>query len=249
LELAAGRSLDMDRFAVIADVHGNRWALTAVLEDIARRGIREIVNAGDHLFGPLDPAGTAVILIRLDFPSVAGNQDRELIDGSFVETRLNAGHREWLASLPMRLELPDGILLFHGTPGHDDVYLLESVLSDGAVSLATDDEISARLGEVPHKLLLCGHTHIPRTVESGGRMIVNPGSVGLQAYADGLPVPHVMETGSPQARYAVVERSETGWRVEHVAIDYDVESAAQAAEHNGRPDWAFRLRTGRAIQP
>ena len=105
----------MEPFAVIADVHGNRWALAAVLEDIARRGIREIVNAGDHLFGPLDPAGTADILMRLDLPSVAGNQDRELIDGSFVETRLNAGHREWLRSLPLRLDLPGGILLFHFT--------------------------------------------------------------------------------------------------------------------------------------
>ena len=136
----------MERFAVIADVHGNRWALEAVLEDIARRGIREIVNAGDHLFGPLDPAGTADILMRLDLPGVAGNQDRELIDGSFVETRLNAAHREWLVTLPRLLELPGGILLFHGTPEHDNVYLLESVRSGGDVSLATDGEISARLG-------------------------------------------------------------------------------------------------------
>lgn len=239
----------MDRFAVIADVHGNRWALAAVLEDIARRGIREIVNAGDHLFGPLDPVGTAVILMRLDFPSVSGNQDRELIHGSFVETRLNAGHREWLAGLPLRLELPGGILLFHGTPERDDVYLLESVRSGGEVSLAAEAEIAARLGGVSQKLLLCGHTHIPRTVESGGRLIVNPGSVGLQAYSDDLPVPHVMETGSPLARYALVERSETGWRVEHIAIGYDVESAALRAERNGRPDWAWRLRTGRAFGP
>jgi predicted phosphodiesterase len=187
----------MERFAVIADVHGNRRALAAVLEDIARRGIRETVNAGDHLFGPLDPAGTADILMRLDLPSVAGNQDRELIDGSFVEPRLNPTHRKWLANLPLRVELPDGILLFHGTPEHDNVYLLESVRSGGAVSLATDAEISARLGVVSHKLFLCGHTHVPRTVELGGRLIVNPGSVGLQAYADNAPVPHVMETGSP----------------------------------------------------
>lgn len=237
----------MDRFAVIADVHGNRWALEAVLEDIARRGIREIVNAGDHLFGPLDPAGTADILMRLDFPSVAGNQDRELIDGSFVEPRLNARHREWLQGLPPRRELPPDTLLFHGTPERDNTYLLESVGDGGTVSLATDAEIAARVGPVSLDLLLCGHTHIPRAVESGGRLIVNPGSVGLQAYADDSPVPHVMETGSPLARYAVVERSETGWRVEHLAVDYDVESAAQSAELNGRSDWAFRLRTGRAF--
>jgi len=237
----------MQRFAVIADVHGNRWALEAVLEDIARRGIREIVNAGDHLFGPLDPGGTADILMRLDLPSVAGNQDRELIDGSFFETRLNAGHREWPGSLPLRLELSDDILLFHGTPEYDDVYLLESVRSGGVVSLATDGEITARLGGVSQRLLLCGHTHIPRAVESDGRLIVNPGSVGLQAYSDDTPMPHVMETGSPLARYATVELRETGWCVEHIAVEYDFESAARVAEGNGRSDWAWRLRTGRAV--
>ena len=48
--------------AVIADIHGNRWALEAVLQDIDRRGIQQIVNLGDHLTGPLDPAGTAEFL-------------------------------------------------------------------------------------------------------------------------------------------------------------------------------------------
>jgi putative phosphoesterase len=235
----------MTRFAVIADVHGNGWALEAVLEDIARRGIREIVNAGDHLFGPLDPAGTADLLMSLDLPSVAGNQDRELIDEPGSD--LSARHREWLAALPATLELPGGILLFHGTPVRDDVYLLETVQAGGAVSVATTEEITERLGTVSQTLLLCGHTHIPRTVEMGARLIVNPGSVGLQAYADDFPVPHVMETGSPHARYAILEQRESGWRVEQVAIDYDRESAARAAEGNGRPDWAWRLRTGRAV--
>jgi predicted phosphodiesterase len=39
--------------AVIADVHGNALALRAVLEDVARRGIREIINLGDCVSGPL----------------------------------------------------------------------------------------------------------------------------------------------------------------------------------------------------
>ncbi len=220
------------RFAVIADIHGNRWALEAVLEDIASRGIREIVNAGDHLAGPLDQAGTAKLLEGLGLASVAGNQDRELFDGP---------HGAWLRKMPMRLELAPGILMFHGTPERDDVYLLESVGADGRVSIATDEEIAERLGSFSQRLLICGHTHIPRVVESRGRMIVNPGSVGLPAYSDDLPVRHLMETGSPAARYAIVE----GWRVELVSIPYDFESAAEAATRNGRPDWALRLRTGR----
>jgi hypothetical protein len=41
--------------AAIADIHGNCAALEAVLADIARLGITDIVNLGDHLRGPLKP--------------------------------------------------------------------------------------------------------------------------------------------------------------------------------------------------
>jgi hypothetical protein len=47
-----------ESLAVLADIHGNRWALEAVLADIRGRGIRAMVNLGDSLYGPLDPAGT-----------------------------------------------------------------------------------------------------------------------------------------------------------------------------------------------
>jgi predicted phosphodiesterase len=63
---------------VIADIHGNRWALEAVLQDINRRGVGQIVNLGDHLTGPLDPAGTADLLIGRDMVNVRGNDDRAL---------------------------------------------------------------------------------------------------------------------------------------------------------------------------
>jgi putative phosphoesterase len=226
-----------DQFAAIADIHGNRWALEAALEDIASRGIREIVNAGDHLAGPLDQEGTAKLLQARNLPSVAGNQDRELFGGP---------HGAWLRTMPARLELAEDILMFHGTPERDDVYLLESVRANGQVSIGTEEEIAERLGSVSQRLLICGHTHIPRVLESHGRLIVNPGSVGLPAYSDDSPVPHLMETGSPMARYAIGERKRGAWQVELIAIPYDFESAAEAAARNGRPDWAFRLRTGRA---
>jgi hypothetical protein len=49
--------------------------------------------------------------------------------------------------------------------------------------------------------VLCAHTHVPRFVSvSDGLVVLNPGSVGLPAYAHQLPIPHVMEVGSPEAR-------------------------------------------------
>jgi predicted phosphodiesterase len=229
----------MDRFAAIADVHGHRRALEAVPEDIARRNIRTTVNLGDNLFGPLDPSGTANLLIPLNLPGVSGNRDHDPMP-------ISAAHQDWLDSLPSCLELP-ALPLFHGTPESDTAYLLETV-HESRVTLATPAEIATRPGKSePKPLLLCGHTHIPRVVMSGETLTVNPGSVGLQAYTDDAPLPHLMETGSPHARYAALERTAQGWHVEQIQLGCDWETAARCAEQNNRLDWAFRLRSGRAL--
>jgi hypothetical protein len=79
---------------------------------------------------------------------------------------------------------------------------------------------------------------------SGGRLIVNPGSVGLPAYEDDTPEYHVMETGATHARYAILERVQGRWVAELVAVPYDYLLAADQARKNNRPDWEIALRTG-----
>jgi hypothetical protein len=48
--------------AVLADGHSNRCNLEAVLDDLERRGVDRVVDAGDSFCGPLDPRGTAALL-------------------------------------------------------------------------------------------------------------------------------------------------------------------------------------------
>jgi len=94
--------------AVIADIHGNRWALEAVLQDIDRRGIQQIANLGDHLTGPLDPVGTADLLIGRNMVNVCGNDDRELFSPweelssaqRYTLQQLTPAHLDWLRTLP-----------------------------------------------------------------------------------------------------------------------------------------------------
>jgi hypothetical protein len=119
------------------------------------------------------------------------------------------------AGMPLRLELPGGILMFHGTPDRDGVYLLESVRASGVVSLVAADKIAARLGDVPQQLLLCGRTHIPRVVPVIRTDDCEFRQRGLRAYADDLPAPHVMQTRSPHARHSVrrAGRDRVGFRI------------------------------------
>ena len=244
-----------DQIAVVSDIHGNTWALEVVLEDIERKNIQDIVNLGDVLYGPLDPAGTARMLIRLDIPTVRGNEDRMIVESKkvddsptlrYVRESLYAEHLRWLEALEITAVAYGDFFLCHGTRERDDEYLLHEVSATG-VSLRTSDELASRLSSLAQPVLLCGHDHVPNTVYlPDGKLIVNPGSAGMPAYTDDPPFPHAMETGSPHARYSIVSRSEAGWWIEHIALPYDWNAAANRALENRRPDWAEWIRTGRA---
>jgi predicted phosphodiesterase len=253
------------KFAALSDIHGNLPALEAVLSDIAARGMQTLVNLGDIVSGPLWPAETAELLMPMQLPTLAGNHERQVLTQNpaqmsatdrHAHAQLRPEHRAWLASLPATLRWRDDVLLCHGTPTSDLQYFLETVTPDyqpggsPGVRAATPGEALARLGDalygVAHGLILCGHTHMPRCLKlADGRLIVNPGSVGLPAYEDDRPHFHLIETGTPQARYALLTRHDNGWQAELHSVDYDFEAAARQAERNGRPDWADALRTGR----
>lgn len=236
--------------AVLSDIHGNLPALEAVIADAQAAGATRFVNLGDSLSGPLWPSETAALLMRLDWPTIAGNHERQLLTDApermnasdrFARAALDDAQLAWLAAQPGTLTI-DGIRLVHGTARSDVEQLLETV---GPIGLraATDAEIAERLGDEPARLTLCGHSHLPgiRTLPDG-RTVANPGSVGLQAYREDLPYPHAAQTGDPRARYALVRDTE----VELCAVAYDHASAAIKAEREGRDDWAIALRTGLA---
>lgn len=247
--------MNIAKLAVLADVHGNRWALEAILDELDRRGVQTILDLGDSLYGPLDPAGTARLLVERSVSGIAGNEDRLLVEGgeagsnpslSYTLSQLNGVARKWLGGLPAVKQVPGELYACHGTPGSDHEYLLEEV-TPNCVRLRDGGVLAERLAGLDAPLILCGHSHLPRLVQlPDGRLIINPGSVGLPAYQDTHPWPHAMESGSPHARCAILSRLVAGWQVDLVAVPYDVNSAVQAARRNGRPDWANWLASGRA---
>ena len=249
------------RLAIVSDIHGNLPALEAVIADFTRTGVDGMANLGDIVSGPLWPAETADRLIALGWPTLAGNHERQVLtlpherhgaSDRHAAQRLDATHRAWLARLPATRWLAGDLFACHGTPASDLECFLETVTPDFdsggslGVRAATADEASARLGAIAAPLTLCGHTHQPRALRlDDGRLIVNPGSVGLQAYDDEHPHRHCIETGSPHARNALVERGADGWTIALRDVAYDWQSAARQAEANGRGDWADALCSGR----
>ncbi len=247
-------SFDDTRFAVIADIHGNADALRAVLEDIDAQSIRSVVNLGDHVSGPLAARECAELLMERDYPSIKGNHDRWVVEMApremssidrWSHADLDEHHRAWLKAMPATRQITPDIFACHGTPASDTEYWLESVTEQGDVVLRSQSEIVAAAEAVPANLYLCGHTHIPRRVDlSGGRVILNPGSVGCPAYGDSRPVQHVVQTGTAAACYAIVERRRHGWASSFRHVPYDTGRMVALAAEADHAAWQSRLATG-----
>ena len=260
------------RIAVMSDIHGNLLALEAVMADIARQAVDAVVNLGNMVSGPLMPLQTADLLARQNWLQIAGNHDPQVLDAPtaersmsdrFAAAAIDDPSRLWLAGLikgtdprlhrgrmwPERLG--NDVALCHASPRNDVEYLLETPEGD-TPRVATADEIAERLGNhLPGhiRLLLCGHSHVPRVVRrADGLLIVNPGAVGLPAYDVSRPYPqssyHRVENGSPDARYAIAESVDGIWTAQLRSVPYDHMTMARLAARNGRPEWEHALRTG-----
>lgn len=247
------------KLAALSDIHSNIFALEAVIADAQRRGVDQMVNLGDILYGPIAPRATYELLMEHDFVTIRGNQDRQLFEATAAEIDLHPTMQficedlgseplEWMSSLPFDLQLNEDVYICHGSSQSDLVYLLENAES-GYARLRSDGNITELLGGQRSPVVLCGHTHTARAVQlSSGPLVVNPGSVGMPAYTDQEPYLHSMESHSPHASYAVLEKRNGGWLVEHIKVPYEFERAVSAAKERDRADWAHFLATGKGLQ-
>jgi predicted phosphodiesterase len=231
------------KIAVIADIHGNRLALEAVLDEITRQKVDAVFNLGDIASGPMEPNWVVDILMDIDIPTVRGNHERVLIDNPpaklgpvdrFAQSQMESRHRGWMNALPPTLALLDDIFLCHGTPTSDEEPWLDGWWQDRTVTTPDEATVAAKAEGFDYPVILCGHTHIPRTVRlRDGRLIVNPGSVGLQ-----------LNHGSPDARYGTIELRDGRYYAALHSVPYDHYAAARQAEANGFPKWREALVTG-----
>ncbi|GAA1505558.1 metallophosphoesterase family protein [Streptomyces synnematoformans] len=219
--------------AVLSDVHGVLPALEAVLAEPDVRAADAVVLTGDLAAGPL-PDRTLDALTALGGRAVwvGGNADRELVEyrrgdragipdpiAPWAAEQLRAEQVELLASLPAGAALPVAGLgqvhFCHATPRADD----ETVLVDAVAGRWA--EVLDGLGPEVETVVL-GHTHLPFVRLTHGRLVVNPGSVG-------------MPYGRPGAHWALLGPG--GVALRRTPYDYGAACARIAAE-SGYPDAA-----------
>jgi len=185
----------MERWALIADVHGNAAALDAVVADLEGIAVDGCVLMGDYaLFGPRprECCDRLREMAAQGAVAILGNTDRyvhedppkhpasELIGW----TREQVGEESvaWLGSRPFdhRIEAPGGgagsVLVVHATP--TDV---EGIWDD-----RTPEEGARRLlGDARADWILYGHIHVAREGRVGDQRVRSIGSVGFPFDGDG----------------------------------------------------------------
>ncbi|PWJ24336.1 putative phosphoesterase [Branchiibius hedensis] len=228
--------------AVLSDVHGVLPALDRVLQEPEVVSADLTVVTGDHIWGP-QPAETLDRLTALGERAVLvrGNADRELLQMSRGEdiglgedplsvwgaTQLSPHHQTLLANMPEHVTLDiEGfgpVLFCHATPRNDE----EVVLVDTRL-----DRWTEVLHDVPDEVdtIVCGHTHMPYLRIADGRLIVNPGSVGLPY---GRPGAHwtLLANGAVTMRRTLIDPDEL---IAAVTAGSSMPGIAEWAEENLR---------------
>jgi putative phosphoesterase len=169
--------------ALLYDIHGNLPALEAVLADAGAAGAERFVLGGDYaLFGAF-PRETVERLHGLDATWIRGNTDRWLVDDSdapdtpavqlslaYCREHLGDTVSHELASLQTTVEL-DGTLFCHASPLSD----LDTFLPDPEPPEVEQEMLAGATQDV----IVFGHSHLQFERKLDGRLLVNPGSVGL----------------------------------------------------------------------
>ncbi|WP_135827321.1 metallophosphoesterase family protein [Halorussus halobius] len=207
------------RIGVLSDVHSNRVAFEAVLDDLPE--LDALVCAGDVVGYNPWPAECVELIRERGIPTVMGNHDRAVASGTafrfnsmakagveHAEDTLSEAQREWLAGLPdERREFDGRLKVVHGHPEDPDHYTMPG---EFAPDLLGDEDV-----------LVMGHTHIQHHEVYDEGVVLNPGSVGQPRDED------------PRAAYAVVDLDDLA--VEERRVEYDVGAVQEAVADAGLP--------------
>ncbi|AMN45218.1 metallophosphoesterase family protein [Rhodoplanes sp. Z2-YC6860] len=243
--------------AFFADIHANRQAFAACLDQARGRGAERFVLLGDYVGYGADPEWTVEIameLVRLGAPAVRGNHDSavsNLHETMNVEAQmamewtrgqLGVAQRLFLQQLPLTCN--DGDRLYVHSEANKPAawkYVMDS--ADAAHSI---------MATTAH-LTFCGHTHRPAlyTMSATGKTTsfvpttdcpvhILPGRRWLAVLgAVGQP-----RDGNPAAAYTMFDTDRQ--ELTYCRAPYDVERAAERIRSQGLPPWlADRLLVGK----
>jgi len=229
------------RIAIVSDLHGNRRAFEAVLDDLQQVAPDLILHGGDLAAGGAHPADTIDQIRSLGWPGVRGNTDEMLwspeslaeyaaanpkierllamVQETIVPTLASIGEErlQWLEGLPAMYS-QEGFSLVHASPND---------LWRAPMANASDEELQTTYASLGAPIVVYGHIHCPYVRRLHRLTVANTGSVS-QSY-----------DGDRRASYLLMDGESMAIR----RVEYDVESEARELSRSGLPhaDWLARI--------
>jgi predicted phosphodiesterase len=229
------------RIAIVSDIHGNRIAFEAVLDDLRQASPDLILHGGDLADAGSSPVEIVDRIRDLGWAGVIGNTDEMLstpeIFDEFANQRpqlaaiwdatreMAAATREalgeerlaWLRRLP-RVQSHGPMALVHASP--------ESPWRAPAPEVS-DAELEAVYRPLGKPVAVYGHIHRSYIRRVSNMIVANTGSVSLSY------------DGDPRAAYLLLDDSTAAIR----RVDYDVDREIEALSGSGLPhaDWIAKI--------
>ncbi len=228
------------KIAVFSDIHSNLSAFTASLAFARHLGAEGYVFLGDLVSDCSDPHATMEQIRKLRDQApcwfVRGNREEYLLahhknpnddwkpssqTGSLLYTyeRLTPEDLQMLAAMPKtdRVEISGHppIRICHATPNS-----LNELIYPGA------EQADNLLKSIDEGTILSAHSHMQFRYESGGKQLINPGSMGIHS------------RGMTKAQFALVRCEEGRWIARMLNVDYDRVAELQRLDASELPKMA-----------
>lgn len=211
------------RIAVMSDIHSNHFALEACIRYVEKLKIDKIILLGDYVSDCPNPQTTLKLLkeIREKYKvwCVRGNREEYFIrhedgyqDGWVYEA--NTGNllytyehltREdinWFRELSntsiVQIGKTEPIIIAHA-----------SLTNSRELLYANEQNTKDLLHSISCKYMLCGHTHRQFEYHYDGKVLINPGSVGVPIGC------------KKSAHMAIMEWKEDRWNTQFITLPYD----------------------------
>ncbi len=215
----------MNNIAVMSDIHGNYVALEKCIEYALERKVDTFIFLGDYVGELAYPEKTMEIIYKLqneyDCYFIKGNKEDYWIDyqyngevgwkdkdsttGSLLYTYKNLSIKdiEFFRKLNFTQSLSfeglPSIRICHGSPYSANEKLMNN------------DRTYEIMEEVEESIILSGHTHIQGKIERNGKIVLNPGAVGVPLYSEG------------KAQFMIFNNNDGKLDEEFISLEYDVE--------------------------
>lgn len=242
---------------IFGGAYSNRQATSAMLDRMRELDIpaERTICTGDIVAYCADPVDTVTLIRDAGVHVISGNCEEQLAAGAddcgcgfsegstcdllsvvwyrFSRERIEAETRQWMASLPPRIDLEmhdhsgsiTRLVVVHATPSSSSDFIFAS---------SPEQTVAEEIMRSESDGVIAGHSGLPFTRIVDGRLWHNAGAIGMPA-----------NDGTPRGWYSLIIPGDRGIDIQHHSLDFNQHQAAARMMEEGLPQgYAEALRTG-----